>query len=104
MIKLVITSLLIATPMAAADPARPAAKPAAKVAAKPVQSSPLEQNKALIRRFYEEVWNRGHLDVANEVFAKDYVRHDPGGGAGTPPGPEGQKQIAAGLRRASPTS
>src|SRR5215208_3326721 len=28
----------------------------------------LEENKALIRRFYEEVWGRGNLDVADEVF------------------------------------
>src|SRR4051794_5316642 len=26
-------------------------------------------NKELIRRFYEEVWNRGNTDVALEVFA-----------------------------------
>ena len=36
----------------------------------------LEENKALVRRFYEEVWNRGNVDVAKEVFADDYVRHD----------------------------
>jgi hypothetical protein len=32
-----------------------------------------EQNKALIRRFYEEVWGRGNVDVADEVFAAEYV-------------------------------
>ena len=27
-----------------------------------------EKNKALMRRFIEEVWNRGELDVADELF------------------------------------
>jgi steroid delta-isomerase-like uncharacterized protein len=55
----------------------------------------------LVRRFYEEVWNRGNLDVAEEVFADDFVRHDlrPGDAA---PGAEGQKAIAAAFRRAFP--
>jgi steroid delta-isomerase-like uncharacterized protein len=61
----------------------------------------VEGNKALVRRFYEEVWDRGNLDVADEVFAADYVRHDfrpgkPGSG------PEGQKRIAADFRAAFP--
>lgn len=59
-----------------------------------------DENKALVRRFYDEVWNKGHLDVADEVFATDYVRHDPGPPA--PAGPEGQKQVAAGVRKAFP--
>jgi steroid delta-isomerase-like uncharacterized protein len=60
-----------------------------------------EANKALIRRFYEEVWNRGNLDVADEVFAAGYVRHD--FRATEPePGPAGQKQIAADFRAAFP--
>jgi predicted SnoaL-like aldol condensation-catalyzing enzyme len=52
-----------------------------------------EQNKALIRRFYEEAWGKGNVNVADEVFAADYVRHDlrPGNPL---PGPAGQKQIA----------
>jgi predicted ester cyclase len=60
-----------------------------------------QENKELIRRFYEEVWDRGNLDVCEEVFAPDYVRHD---FRSTEPvaGPEGQKQIAADFRAAFP--
>lgn len=61
----------------------------------------IESNKELIRRFYDEVWNKGNVDFAFEVFAADYVRHDlrPGN---PPTGPEGQKQIAADFRAAFP--
>ena len=58
-------------------------------------------NKALIRRFYTEVWGDGNLDVCDEVFAPDYVRHDLRAGTAAP-GPEGQKQIAAAFRSAFP--
>ena len=61
----------------------------------------LEENKALVRRFYEEVWNKGNLDAADEVFAEDYVRHDLRPGMGLP-GPAGQKKIAADFRAAFP--
>jgi steroid delta-isomerase-like uncharacterized protein len=60
-----------------------------------------DANKALVRRFYEEVWGRGNLDVADELFAQDYVRHDFRAGEAAP-GPEGQKQIAAAFREAFP--
>ena len=58
-------------------------------------------NKALVRRFYEELWAKGELDVADELFADDYVRHDLRAGDPTP-GPEGQKEIAAAFRAAFP--
>jgi steroid delta-isomerase-like uncharacterized protein len=60
-----------------------------------------EENTALIRRFYEEVWGKGNLDVADEIFAPDYVRHDPRA-ADPVPGPEGQKRVAGDFRRAFP--
>src|SRR5262245_17736845 len=60
-----------------------------------------EHHAALVRRFYEEVWQRGNLDVADEVFSERYVRHDlrPTEAA---PGPGGQKRIAADFRAAFP--
>ena len=33
-------------------------------------------NEALVRRAIEAIWNRGELDVADELFAREYVNHD----------------------------
>jgi steroid delta-isomerase-like uncharacterized protein len=60
-----------------------------------------EQNKALVRRFYEEVWDRGNTDFAFEVFAEGYARHD-FRSTETLPGPAGQKKIADDFRAAFP--
>ena len=35
------------------------------------------EEKALVRRLIEEVFNAGNLDVADELLAPDYVRHGP---------------------------
>ena len=35
-----------------------------------------ERNKALMLRFYEEVWNKGNVAVVDEVFAETYMPHD----------------------------
>ena len=51
-------------------------------------------NKALVRRFYEEAWAKGKLEVIDEVFAKGYVRHDLRSTQALP-GPEGMKRITA---------
>ena len=61
----------------------------------------VQENKALIRLFYDEVWNKGNGDVAYQVFADDYVRHDlrPGNPLN---GPAGQKKIAEDYRAAFP--
>jgi steroid delta-isomerase-like uncharacterized protein len=60
-----------------------------------------DANKHLVRRFYEELWNRGNLGAADELVAENYVRHDlrPGD---APPGPAGQKAVAEKFRTAFP--
>ena len=35
----------------------------------------MEQNVAVVRRAVEEIWNQGALDLADELFAPDYVNH-----------------------------
>jgi steroid delta-isomerase-like uncharacterized protein len=60
-----------------------------------------EQNKATVLRFYEEVWNKGNVDFAFEVFAENYIRHDLRSTEALP-GPEGQRKIAAEFRAAFP--
>jgi steroid delta-isomerase-like uncharacterized protein len=39
----------------------------------------LEENKALIQRFVEEAFNKGNVDVANEVYSPTLVSHEPTG-------------------------
>ena len=60
----------------------------------------VEENKAIVRRAFEEVWNQGKLDVIDEIFAIDYVGHMPG----SPDlhGPKGFKQFVTMNRTAFP--
>jgi len=34
-----------------------------------------EQNKAIAKRAFEEILSNGHFDLANELYAKDFVNH-----------------------------
>ncbi|MGH2534691.1 MAG: ester cyclase [Thermomicrobiales bacterium] len=58
-----------------------------------------EQNKMLVRRGIEEIYNRGNLAVVDEVAASDFVIHLP---SEEIHGPEGAKQYVAALRGAFP--
>ena len=37
-----------------------------------------EDNKVLVRRLIEEVWNQGNLATFDELYAPDFLFHDPG--------------------------
>jgi steroid delta-isomerase-like uncharacterized protein len=60
-----------------------------------------EANKTLVRRLFDEVWNKGNLPVADELFAQNYNHHD----SSTPDlgrGPESEKKRATLYRNAFP--
>jgi len=60
-----------------------------------------DTNKNVIRRLFDEVWNKGHQPVADELFAQNYSHHD----SSTPDlgrGPESEKKRVALYRNAFP--
>lgn len=57
--------------------------------------------ETVVRRLIEEGFNRGSLDVVDELIAPDMVEHQDFG-PGHAPGPEGVKAVIASLRRAFP--
>lgn len=59
-----------------------------------------EENKALVHRWTEEIWNQGSMSAIDEIVAADYVHHDP-----LMPemrGAEALKQLLVTLRAAFP--
>ncbi len=56
------------------------------------------ENKALIRRWYEECYNKGNVAVVNEVVGADYVNHS--SPHGQMPGLEAEKQYIMAIRSA----
>ena len=60
-----------------------------------------EQNKAIVRRLFEELWNKDNLSVADQLFSPNYTHHDPS----TPDfgrGPESERKRATLYRAAFP--
>jgi predicted ester cyclase len=60
-----------------------------------------EQNKAIVRRYHDELFNKGNLAVADEVFDPNYLNSvlDK---LGLPRGPEGFKQYVSMMRTGLP--
>ena len=50
-----------------------------------------EENKALVRRFYEEI-DKGNLEAMDELVAEDYLDHNPPPFPGLASGRVGLKQ------------
>ena len=64
-----------------------------------------KENKAILRRVNDEVFSQGNLDLVDELFAPDYVLHDPGLPGGELRGTEDFKQRWVSMfRTAYPTS
>jgi steroid delta-isomerase-like uncharacterized protein len=62
-----------------------------------------EENKALIRRWFAEVWNKGRADVIAEIFAADGIAHGLTDDAANPlRGPAGFLPFHAQFRAAFP--
>jgi steroid delta-isomerase-like uncharacterized protein len=59
-----------------------------------------EENKAIFRRYVEEVGNQGNLDLVDEIFA-NYVSHQPDGSV-LERGPEDVKRFMGEFRSAFP--
>jgi steroid delta-isomerase-like uncharacterized protein len=56
------------------------------------------ENKALVRRFYAEIVNKGDMTLADELMAQDYIEHGNPAGSGL----DGFKKFVAMLAAAFP--
>ena len=59
------------------------------------------ENKALVRRFYQEI-DQGNIDAMDDLVAEDYVDHSPPPFPGLKPGREGLKQGFRWFSQATP--
>jgi len=56
--------------------------------------------KSIAGRFTEDLWDRGNLNIADEILSASFVDHDPV--QGQTPGMEGYKQMVGAFRSAFP--
>ena len=59
-----------------------------------------EENKAIVRRYLDEVWNKRNVNILDELMAPNYARYLPG--QDKPLDREGQKQRITGFHKAMP--
>lgn len=59
-----------------------------------------DPKRDVIRRYFEELWNEGRLELVDVLLAEDYVNHSPS--PGLPPGREGVRIVVRALRAAFP--
>jgi len=62
----------------------------------------LEDNKAISRRYFMEVFSQGKLDVVDEIYTPDHINTGPAVFPGLPDGPEGIKMLVTAYRNAFP--
>jgi len=61
----------------------------------------IQHNQQLIRDYFNEVWNKGNLDLLDELLSIDYLNHS-SSIQDVPPGPAGLKPIVNAMRIAFP--
>lgn len=61
-----------------------------------------EENKAIIRQWIEEAWNKGNVNLADEIYSSDYTAKDVNDTNKILRGPEGIKQSVIEVRTAFP--
>ena len=61
-----------------------------------------EENEALVRRYFEEIWDEGNLDLIDELFTTNFVRHGPTATEGEVRGLEAFKGVVSMYRAAFP--
>ena len=59
-----------------------------------------EANKALVRRFYDEVHNQGRIELIDQLCTPDFIVHTPP--PSMEPNPKGMKQMFGVVRSAFP--
>jgi predicted ester cyclase len=64
-------------------------------------SEDVERNKAVLHRFWSEVWDQGDLGVVDEIFHENFVDHGLAPGLHKQ-GPEGAKEAVMQFRNAMP--
>ena len=61
----------------------------------------VEENKAIAARFYE-IYNKGNMELVDELFSPDFVGRDPNHPSLERRGSEGVKRVLAAFRNAFP--
>ena len=61
----------------------------------------IEENKEVITRIFDEVWNRGHTEILPELLAPEYIYHAPTSGLEIK-GAEGYKRLVEVMKGAIP--
>lgn len=64
-----------------------------------------EQNKTIVRRWIKDMFEKGNLALADELFTSDSISHDrsgPGPNGEWPRGPEGARAVVKAYRGAFP--
>ena len=65
-----------------------------------MMSTVSENGRTIVRRFIEELWDKGELSVADEIITPDFTDHDPV--SGQRPGVDGYKEMVGAFRAAFP--